>query len=478
MKRFLTSVLAVTMSVGLLAGCGGNSGASSTTAAGTTAAAGTSAESTAAGDSSSGSKETTELVFWHNRGGSAGETLQAIVDGFNAKEGTELGIHITAVYQSDTVSAFKTLVQAKDKANYPDMIQIFAGDVEYMSTVEGIVPIGDLIAKDDSFDADILETLLNTYTYNGTLYSMPFHASTMGFFWNKTAFAEAGLDPETPPETIDDMAKMAEKLLKKESNGSVSQYAITLAVSNVYLNHWISGQGEYSFIGDNEAGRTGRMTKVTFDTDGTMAKFLTEWKKVLDTGAVQYIESGNQARDEFCSGLSAMLCSSNSALGSVTTMSKEMGFDFGVAPLPKVSKDDAGSVAPGGSSIYILNKEDEAKIQAAWDFVKFWVAPEQQYAYCSVTGTIPVNGQTFEYEPMKKYVEENPYFVVFYEALKNSNPKVQEHLAPTQQEFTTIFKEVGQKFSEGEISVDEAVEEMAARCNSALDEYNEANPLN
>ena len=474
MRRFLTSILAVAMSASLLAGCGGNSTSSGTAAAGGAQSGGTAA---ASGDSSA-SSGTTELVFWHNRGGSAGEVLQTIVDDFNANAGAELGIHITAVYQSDSVSAFKTLVQAKDTSNYPDLIQIFAGDVEYMSTVEAVVPVGDLMAKDDSFDADILESLLTTYTYNGTLYSMPFHASTMGFFWNKTAFAEAGLDPETPPATIDDMAKMAEKLLKVESNGTVSQYAITLAVSNVYLNHWISGQGEYSFIGDNEAGRAGRMTKVTFDTDGTMAKFLTEWKKVLDTGAVQYIESGNQARDEFCSGLSAMLCSSNSALGSVTTMSKEMGFDFGVAPLPKVSESDSGSVAPGGTSVYILNKGDEAKIQAAWDFIKFWDAPEQQYAFCSVTGTVPVNEQTFDYEPMKEYVEENPYFVVFYDALKNSNPKVQEHLAPTQQEFTTIFQEVGAKFSAGEISVDEAVEEMASRCNAALDEYNEANPLN
>lgn len=465
MKRFLTSVLAATMSVGLLAGCGGNSGSTDAD----------NKETVSAGeDSASGVKE---VVFWHNRGGSSGEVLQKIVDDFNANEGAELGVHITAVYQNDSVSAFKTLVQAKDTANYPDMIQIFAGDVEYMSTIKEVVPIGDMIAKDDSFDAAILDSLLNTYTYNGTLYSMPFHASTMGFFWNKTAFAEAGLDPETPPETIDDMAKMAEKLLKVDNSGKVSQYAITLGISNTYLNHWIGGQGEYSFIGDNEGGHTGRMTKVTFDTDGTMAKFLTEWKKVLDTGAVQYIESGNQARDEFCSGLSAMLCSSNSALGTVETMSKEMGFEYGVAPLPKVSASDSGSVCPGGTSVYILNKGDDAKVQAAWDFIKFWVAPEQQYEYCSVTGTIPVNEKTFDYEPMKEYVEANPYFTVFYDALKNSNPKVQEHLAPTQQEFTTIFQEVGSKFSAGEISVDEAVEEMASRCNAALDEYNEANPV-
>ena len=54
---------------------------------------------------------------------------------------------------------------------------------------------------------------------------------------------------------------MAAKLLKTDASGVVSQYAITLAINNTYLNHWIGGQGEYSFIGNNEAGRTGRMTE-------------------------------------------------------------------------------------------------------------------------------------------------------------------------------------------------------------------------
>ena len=314
MKRLFALLLALVMCLSLVACGGGNETASNDAAE----------ESGAV-----------EIVFWHNRGGKAGETLEAIIAEYNANVGAAAGVTITPVYQSDSVSALKTVIQAKDTASMPDMIQIFAGDVEYMSTVEAVVPISDMIAKDSSYDAKILDSLLTTYTYNGTLYSMPFHASTMGFFWNKTAFAEAGLDPETPPTTIAEMAEMAEKLLKVDASGAVSQYAITLAISNTYLNHWIGGQGEYSFIGNNEAGRTGRMTEVTFDKDGTMAALLTEWKKVLDTGAVQSIESGNQAREEFCAGLSAMLCSSNSALGTVENMSAEMGFEFGVAALPR-----------------------------------------------------------------------------------------------------------------------------------------------
>lgn len=466
LKRLLSMTLASVLCVGMLAACGGDA-KETPDDGGEAVESGTSEQETSA--------QETNLVFWHNRGGAAGETLAKIVDEFNKTN--DKGIHIEAVYQSDSVSTLKTLVQAKDTENYPDLIQIFAGDVEYMSTVPEVVPVSDMIAEDSTYDAEILDSLEATYTYNGTMYSMPFHASCMGFFWNKTAFEEAGLDPEKAPETIAEMAEMAEKLLIAGENGTPSQYAITLSITTVYLNNWIGGQGEYSFIGNNEAGRTGRMTEVTFDKDGTMKNFLTEWNKVLATGAVQPTESGTQARDEFCSGLSAMLCSSNSALGSVKKMSEEMGFEYGVAPLPKVSATDDGSVCPGGSSVYILGKGDDAKIQAGWEFIKYWLEPEQQYAFCSATGTVPVDTRCMDYEPMKEYVENTPGFDVFYDALANSNPKVQEHLAPTQQEFTSIFDEVGNEFELGNLTVDQAVEEMASRCNAALDEYNEMNPV-
>ena len=144
MKRIFAAALAVFLCLSILTACGGNSGGSDSTGGGS--------DSGSSGETSGGP---VELVFWHNRGGSAGETLDKIVADFNENAGAAAGIHITAVYQNDTVSTLKTLVQAKDTANYPDMIQIFAGDVEYMSTVDAVVPLDDLMDGDSEFDAEI-----------------------------------------------------------------------------------------------------------------------------------------------------------------------------------------------------------------------------------------------------------------------------------------------------------------------------------
>lgn len=423
---------------------------------------------------------TTELVFWHNRGGNAGELLeQTMIPKFNDTVGKEMGIKVTPVYQSssDIISKLKALILAKDVENLPDLVQIFAGDAEYMSTVPYVVPAQTLIENDKDFTTDdILPQLLNSYTYAGTLYSLPFHASTMMMYYNKDAFREAGLDPEKAPETIADVADAAGKLLKKDGTG-VKQYAITMGIQNTYLNHFIGGQGEYSYIGNNKNGRAGRMTEVEFDKNGTMKAFLTEWEKVLKTGAVQTVDEGTQARDEFIAGTSAMLFTSNNVLETMFGVAEEKGFELGVAPLPKVNASDKGGVCPGGSSIYVLNRNDDQKIAKAWEFVKAWVSADYQTEWALGTGCIPVNGKSMETEAMKAYTEKRPEFYVAFDAMMNSNPEVQEHLAPTQQAFTTIFKECGEQFAAGELTIDECVSLMAERCNAALDEYNRANPV-
>lgn len=452
-----------------LTGCGGSK--DNGTTASSTAASG--AESKGYNLAAVDSSKNTEVVLWHNRGGKAGELLeQTMIPKFNETVGKEMGITVTPVYQSssDLISKVKALILAKDVDNLPDMVQVFAGDAEYMSTVPYVVPAQSLIEADESFDgSELLPQLVNTYTLADTLWSLPFHASTMVMYYNKTAYAAAGLDPETPPTTLAEFADMAAKL---KSNG---QYAITFGIQNTYLNHFIGGQGEYSFIGDHENGRAGRMTKVVFDEEGTMKNFLTEWSKVLATGAVQTTDEGTQARDEFMAGTSATLFTSNNVLESMISTFAEQGWELGVADLPKVQASDKGGVCPGGSSIYALDRGDAQKVAKSWEFMKQWVSADYQTEWALGTGCIPVNQKSMDTDDMKAYVEGRPEFDVAFSAMMNSNPKVQEHLAPTQQAFTTTFKEVGAQFAAGSLSIDDCVAEMAKQCNEALDEYNRAN---
>src|SRR5260370_22425715 len=59
--------------------------------------------------------------------------------------------------------------------------------------------------------------LLNR-TYNGKFYAVPFQRSTPVMYYNKDAFAEAGLDPEKPPVTWQELANVAQKLTQREGD--------------------------------------------------------------------------------------------------------------------------------------------------------------------------------------------------------------------------------------------------------------------
>ncbi|HBT90243.1 MAG TPA: ABC transporter substrate-binding protein, partial [Ruminococcaceae bacterium] len=50
------------------------------------------------------------------------------------------------------------------------------------------------------------------YTVNDKLYSMPFNSSTPLLYYNKDAFKAAGLDPEKPPKTLEEIISLAPKL--------------------------------------------------------------------------------------------------------------------------------------------------------------------------------------------------------------------------------------------------------------------------
>jgi ABC-type glycerol-3-phosphate transport system substrate-binding protein len=87
----------------------------------------------------------------------------------------------------------------------PHILQVFEVGTGTMMAAEGaIYPIYQLMADHDvEFDPDAyLDTVVSYYTDpDGNMLSFPFNSSTPIMYYNKDVFEEAGLDPESPPET-------------------------------------------------------------------------------------------------------------------------------------------------------------------------------------------------------------------------------------------------------------------------------------
>lgn len=69
---------------------------------------------------------------------------------------------------------------------------------------------------------------------NGEAYGLPFLQSGISLVWNKKLFTEAGLDPDTPPTTWDELIDFAKKLTKED--GSQWGYSIMDNTTGEMLN--------------------------------------------------------------------------------------------------------------------------------------------------------------------------------------------------------------------------------------------------
>lgn len=466
----LAVVLTMTMAMGLTA-CS-SSGDDAGTAANGSGNASEGNTQSAGGDSAS----PVVVEYWHTMTGANETAINSVVQKFNDTVGKEQGIQVECIFQGDDINEkLKTLYQAKDTENFPDCAMIANAGIPSIMDYEQVVPVGDLYAAGGETlvaQSDLVANPARAASYQGKMIAMPFNGSAILLYYNKDMFRDAGLDPENPPATIAEMAECITALMQTDGSGNVTRYGLNVAVRRYQMANWIGGQGEYNFFGDNEGGRAGMMTKVTFGEDGTLMNYLTEWEKVVKTGGYKEVE--DNINEEFAMQLFGMAVMSSARIGKITELVGD-SFEWGTAFLPKVNASDQGGVAVGGSSNIVFDRGDAAVRDAAWYFVQYLASPEAQYDFCTQTGYIPINSQTFELEEMKTFLAENEKFAVACEEMQASNPNVQEPFDIINWELDSIIRDNMELFGAGEQDIQTTHDNIVNGCNEKLADYVKAN---
>lgn len=410
------------------------------------------------------------VEFWHTMSGVNGKAVDKLVSMFNEGIGKEKGIVAKAVFQgNDNSEKLKTLAQANDMKNFPDVAQIVGAGISAATSYKSNVPVGKYIEAD--LLANIEPNMLRSYTYQNQLIGLPFSCSALLLYYNKDLFKQAGIS--NPPATIAEMAEDISKLMTKDANGKVIRYGLNVAVRRYQLSNFIGGQGQFNFFGDNEGGRLAPMTRVTFGEDGTLRAFLTEWEKVIKTGGFKAYE--DDINEEFALQLHAMVLMSTARIGKISALVGDK-FDWGVATLPKVNAKDTGGIAVGGSCIVMFDpKKDPKQVEATWEFMKFLVSPEAQFEFHTDTGYIPVNKGVYNMPGIDEHFAKNPAYKVAVDAIHASHPNVQEPFDIINWEIDTIIKDHMLKFANGVETLDQCHDGIVTESNKKLAEYHRAN---
>lgn len=411
-----------------------------------------------------------ELGFWHSMDGVPGEITQKQVDLFNETVGAEKGIHVTTTFQdwpgTDALVAAKT---TDDVQNMPDIMQLYASGVSIVKDWERTVWIEDMLETEGTqiSKADLIPNAVASYSMNDRMMGMPWSISTLMLYYNADLLREAGY--ENPPATIAEMAEMCAAIVEKTD----ADYGLNVRVDEYEFETMITNQGpEGTYFGNANGGHNGYMTEL--GCEDQINAFLTEWEKVVASGG--YKATRDSINEEFAQGLNAMVLMSSARIFTIKNLVED-SFEWGVAPVPTVSEEDAGGSAPSGSGLFLINRGDDEKIKAAWEFIQFMVSTDAQALWLDGYSYAPVNMNETESEAYQAAIAAEPKLAVSYEILTSTPASVLASFCPASDTVNSIIKDAMISFGQGAISKDDAFTAIVDGINGAFADYYRANPI-
>lgn len=473
MKKFLSCLLAVILTVSMLAGCTKKEQTPPDSSQRLSPAVGS-------GSTNLTPSKPTEVIFWHSMTGDAQIALEKVVEKYNTGAGKEKKITVTSIFQGTYDEASTKLaatIQAGSQKELPNVMQLSSKGIFDVKDSKYIIPVQNMMDIDPKgIPLDALNPNAVQYAmYKDKMLGLPFSNSSIMLYYNKAHFKAAGLDPEAPPKTLEELATAVKALTVKKGD-KIERYGIGIKLRFFLLGTWIPMQGKDKYIFNEEDGRTGTPTKVAMTSDGTLKTLLTEWDKVLKTGGVEYSDVNPMAG--FQSGLYSMMPASTSSMGSVTTKIIDAGlFDVGVAELPRVNKDSSAGTGIGGSAIYLFDRGDADSKLGAWDYMKYLATPEASAEWFMQTGYFPLNMKAVDLPVVQELLKTKPQFNLPLTIAKNSfnYPKYLEPWVPSFTDMDTTVSNEIIKFSEGKQDIDATITNIDSQCKQKLSDWINAN---
>lgn len=360
----------------------------------------------------------TKVTFWHAMGGALGEETQKLVDGFNASQDKYV---VEATFQGNYDNSLAKLRAGLATKDVPTLMQVYDIGTRLMTDLDVVTPMQTFIDAEKYDISDLEPAVLNYYSVNGKLQSMPFNTSGPILYYNKDAFAKAGLDPEKPPRTWQEVADAAKAL--KEKAGM--ECGIAQIWYGWFFEQWQATGGNY--YADNENGRAAPATKAAFNTQ--YSQDLLKWMKdMIDNGTAcnagrNAAGGSDAAQTAFEQQKAGMFIESTARLRRVVDNTEGKGlFKVGTGWMPrqKVEDYDKSGTIIGGASLWALKDRPQEEQQGAWEFIKYVAAAPQQAQWHVGTGYYPIRKSGYNDPKAVEWRTKYPQFNTAREQLQKS----------------------------------------------------------
>ena len=330
-----------------------------------------------------------------------GGPIAAIIDSYCKAFQQETGITVEPVYAGDYSQALIKALTAIKAGSGPQFSVLWASEIHSLVDQDILVPLDEI-----GLDADAKKWLGEFYPAfmanshaEGKTWSVPFQRSVAVFYYNKSAFHDAGLDPEKFPATWVELESAAEKLTKRDASGRVTRWGVKMA-GDLGNAQWTFGalanQADQLLM--NPSG-----TEVYFNHPKTI-EAMTYWRGLAANyhATPDGVSNWPDLSPDFLQGNTAII---QFTTGGLSNFLAKATFPFGMAGL-------AGKKSPhtvvGGANMYFFKSASPPERAASLRFARWISAPERAADWSIHTGYIATSPAAYEIHAMKDYVAKVP----------------------------------------------------------------------
>jgi ABC-type glycerol-3-phosphate transport system substrate-binding protein len=216
----------------------------------------------------------------------------------------------------------------------------------------------------DKFNKNVLNVAQDD---SGKIYGLPYGPYAMGLSYNRAIFEKAGLDPNKPPTTWDEIRADAKIIAEK-----VPGVAGYMQMSSKNTGGWQLATTTYARGGRLET--TDSSGKTTVKTDNAQTKaalqFLKDVRWTDNAAGSNFLLDWSGMNQAFGAGQVAMYPSGSDVLTSLVQTDNVSPKDYGLAPLPLTGS--GSGVLSGGNVAAVSVKSSPAQKAAAVKWIDFY----------------------------------------------------------------------------------------------------------
>lgn len=385
-----------------------------------------------------------EIVVWEMYGPDRG--MPEWADQFNAMQDK---IHVKNEFMvSHTELMQKLQVVSASNADLPNLILV---DMFYAPVVDGLVgglvDLTPYLAQEEGMAEDFYANLMGFSNIDGRQISLHGYANNIILYYNRALFEEAGLDPDAPPETWDQLIECAQALTTDDvwgfHNSAYSDSYYEVVSWNFQTFVWQAGGEMWT-----------EDYKAAFNTDEGRAglQFMVDMVQEYKVATTAYPENGFQL------GKVAMIMEGTWMNNEFQTYLED---DLGATSLP-YSVEPATNT--GGEHWMIIPSTPEQE-DASWAYMKYMLSEEIVTNICSRGGQVPTRISIADSEAFQSFADERPGIRASMDSMPFARMRAN---SPKYSEASEAIAPFIEQAIYGTTTVDDAITQAEAAWNAVM----------